>query len=177
MGSGLECNAIDEKYHCREEAVKEDVANTGRTPAQRSRLKFGNSFNRFLETRQSRFKPCPPHITNIMEWSVGSTWVALVVKANMKGSFVGIDVHNDKRPDWYERLEPYGREVEAKLGQKMERIVEPGERLSQWRVRLPIGLNHEQEWETAHEWMLKKMEVFDGVLRPVVLELTVREKK
>ncbi len=157
--------------------MKEDVANTGRTPAQRSRLKFGKSFNRFLEARRSRFKPCPPHITNIMEWSVGSTWVALVVKANMKGSFVGIDVHNDKRLDWYERIEPYGREVEAKLGQKMERIVKSGERLSQWRVRSPIGTNHEEEWATLHEWMLEKMEVFDEVLRPVVIELRANEKK
>ena len=106
-----------------------------------------------------------------MIWSLGRSGVFLVVRANVDEAIVGINVHNDLRPTWFQQLTKHSQELEAALGKDVEWKDTPEERLGQIWVRTGVGTRNKKNWPVAHKWMLEKMDAIDRVLRPIVTEL------
>jgi len=152
--------------------VKEAAARRGTlTDGQKAQVEYWTEFGAFLESQGARFKPPKPYPSNWMGWGIGRSGSHLIAVVNAKEIIVRVEVNTREHPTWFPKLSQDQEAIDAELGFAPEWDAKPGNKHSVVSCSTKSNLRSAEARPPAFTWMLKHMDAFDRVFRPLVKDL------
>ena len=137
-------------------------------------LEYWTRFRDFLEQRNGVIKPVEPLAQNWLGFGVGRSHFLLETTINKREKWICVDLTlmgPNAKPHFY-LLERDKVDIEEEIGAELEWEERPGRKQSYISLsQEEIDLEDRGDWDSQHQWLCKKLEIFHKVFSPRVKEL------
>ena len=145
------------------------------TVTEQLRFAFWEAFGEFLDNGTSRFKPPKPRKDVWVSYGLGGKGIYLepVIRLSSAEMEIRIEITGEDGRAHFHLLHDQKKEIEKELGFALEWREKPGKTqtvhlLAPKKVGDP---GKKERWPTVFAWILEKLLVLDGALRPRVARL------
>lgn len=167
--------------------VSEAASRGELTEAKETQVAFWTAFKEFVSQYDTPVRTTKPRPQHWMAMGIGRSGFQISAVASFWDSVAeSFDSHEVRAElvlkdrsanDYFALLEASRESIESELGYPLAWYNPPDKMMCRLYVRRAVeDLQDQEEWSELHDWLLKRIEDFHRVLKPIVLELEVPEE-